>query len=82
MTIIITTTSLPPVLTLRDGYLDNLALLGLESVMIGVVAVVHPHDAGGPRYREMELGRGRWNDVAPLVDDRRVEIHNVRWIRP
>ena len=29
MTIIMTTTSLPPVLTLRDGYLDNLALLGL-----------------------------------------------------
>lgn len=29
MTIIMTTTSLPPVLTLRDSYLDNLALLGL-----------------------------------------------------
>lgn len=49
--------------------------------MIGVVAVVHPHDAGGPRYREMELGRGRWNDVASIVDYSRVEIHNVRWIR-
>jgi len=29
MTIIMTTTSLPPVLTLRDGYLDNLLVLGL-----------------------------------------------------
>jgi site-specific recombinase XerD len=29
MTIIATTTSLPPVLTLRDGYIDNLSVLGL-----------------------------------------------------